>query len=350
MVASLVLLTGVTGHIGFRVLQDLFTAGYKVRAAVRSEAKKQTILTNPVFKALNAPSDFLSFVIVPDLQAPGAYDEAAKDVDYAIHLASPITTGKTFTTDEYHEFFIQPAVRGTISMLEAAAKSPSVKRVVVTSSVVAVVPFGTLTRNMTDDEVFNADNRNEYDEGPYSAEFQAYCASKSKALLEAEAWMAKNKPSFDLVHIHPSFVEGRDDLALTAEATIAGTNAVILGAVLGKKGEYPTPGSTVHNEDVALLHVEALNPKIPAGSYIAHWNPAGTVDGTKWEEINEIVARLFPDAIKSGLIPNNGSVTTAVNHVDTTKTEKAFGIKFQSFEKMVESVVGHYLELLEKKA
>jgi nucleoside-diphosphate-sugar epimerase len=344
---SLVLITGATGHIGFRALLDLLTLGYKVRAAVRSEAKANTILNNPLFKRLKFPSELLSFVVVPDLEQPNAYDEAVKGVDYVIHFASPITTGGEFTQEQYQAYFIVPAVKGALGMLTSAASSPSVKRIVITSSVVAQIPFGIFSGGVAADQVFDSESRIPNDEGPYGNEFHAYSASKTQSLNEVEAWMAAKKPSFDLVTIHPSFVEGRDDLALTAKATIAGTNAVMLGAALGTSRPYPMPGSTVHNEDVARLHVEALRSEIPAGSYVAHSNnPAGTLNGTRWEDTNEIIARLFPDAIKKGLIPNNGVQSSVSIHIDTSKTEKTFGWKFQSYEKQVESVIGHYLELL----
>ena len=120
--------------------------------------------------------------------------------------------------------------------------------------------------------------------------------------------MGKNKPPFDLVHIHPSFIEGRDELVRTKEEAMAGTNAIILGVVAGVKAQFPRPGATVHNDDVARLHVEALAvDKIPAGSYVASSNnPGGTVNGTRWEAVNEIVARNFPDAIKAGVFSNDG--------------------------------------------
>jgi nucleoside-diphosphate-sugar epimerase len=346
---SLVLITGATGHIGFRALLDLLTLGYKVRAAVRSQAKAEVILNNPVFKKANFPSNLLSFVTVPDLEQPSAYDEAVKGVDYVIHIASPITTGGEFTQEQYEAYFIAPAVRGTLGMLNSAATSPSVKRVVITSSVVAQIPFGEFATGMSAGQVYGAESRTPFDEGPYQNEFQAYSASKTKSLNEAEAWLAEKKPSFDVVFIHPSFVEGRDDLALTAEATIAGTNAVMLGVALGKKFPQAMPGCTVHNEDVARLHVEALKPSIPAGSYVAHSNtPSGSLDGTRWNETKEIIARLFPDAVKKGLIPNNGELDSVAEHIDASKTEKTFGWKLQSYEKQVESVIGHYLELLPK--
>jgi nucleoside-diphosphate-sugar epimerase len=347
MSKGLVLITGATGHVGFRTLLDLLQDGYKVRAAVRSEAKKQVILSNAAFKALTAPSDSLSFVIVPDLQSEGAYDEAAKGVDFVIHHASPITTGGTFTTEEYHDYFIKPAVHGTIGMLESAAKSSSVKRIVVTSSIVAMAPFAVLVRDMTETEVITADSRTPNDDGPYAMEFQAYSASKIAALNEAEKWMVEKKPTFDLIHIHPSFIEGRNELALTSEATIEGTNRVILNVALGTKNPNPLPGTTVHNDDVARLHVDALKPEIPAGSYLAVWNdPTGTLNGSSLETINEIVAKKFPEAVKKGLIPNNGYQASTMKHADASKTEKVFGFEFKDFESQVESVVGHYVELL----
>ena len=347
MTGSLVLITGSTGHLGFRTLLDALKAGYTVRAAVRSEARAQTILNNPVFKAANFPSSQLSFVIVPDLAAPHAYDEAVKGVDYIIHIASPITNNKDKTQAEYVKFFIEPAHLGTIGILDSAALAPTVKRIVITSSIVAIIPF--MEMAMGSDNTFNAESRIVFDEGPYPNEFAAYSASKTKALNDAEEWIRKNKPSFDLVHIHPSFIEGRNDLVLKAEDIFEGTNAVVLRIATGVKSEQANPGVTVHNEDVARLHVESLNQsKIPAGSYIASWNPAGTVDGTHWQDVSAVVAKEFPEAVKSGLLSVDGVQGSTPNHFDSTKTEKTFGWKFQSYAEMVKSVVGHYLELKAK--
>lgn len=159
--------------------------------------------------------------------------------------------------------------------------------------------------------------------------------------------MAQRKPSYDLVHIHPTFVLGRNELALTPATAGDGTNRLILSIVLGTKELYPWVSMTVHLDDVARLHVEALHPQIPAGSYIAASNdPSGTLNGSKWENVNEIVAKKFPEAVRRGLLPNDGHRVTVRKHVDSSKTEKAFGIKFKGFESQVESVIGHYLELL----
>ena len=345
-VSELVLITGATGHVGFKTLLDALEAGYRVRAAVRSESKAQVITSNPVFKAANIPEGQLSFVIVPDLTVPGAYDEAVKDVKYVIHIASPITTGGKLTEAQYKEYFIKPAVQGTIGMLESAAKSPSVRRVVITSSIAAVIPFEKIMSG-SDDHTYTAEDRIPFPDGPYVNEFHAYSASKTAALNEAEAWMAKTKPQFDLVHIHPSYIEGKDDLVRTKEEAMVGTNGIVLRAATGVKAPYPVAGTTVHNDDVARLHVESLLvDKITAGSYIASSNtPHGTLNGTQWETVNEIVARNFPEAVKEGVFSNDGFQPSVSVKVSNEKTEKTFGWKLQEFEAQVKSVVGMYIDV-----
>ena len=108
---DLVLLTGGTGHLGFRVLLSALEAGYSVRAAVRSEKKAETIMNNAVLKALNRGSQ-LSFVVVADFHVEGAFDEAVKGVKYIIHVASPIPTGMPADGD-YDKMYLKPAVQGT---------------------------------------------------------------------------------------------------------------------------------------------------------------------------------------------------------------------------------------------
>lgn len=71
-----------------------------------------------------------------------------------------------------------------------------------------------------------------------------------------------------------------------------------------------------------------------------------------YDEIKDIVARHFPEAVESGDLPNNGSNPSFASKLDTSKTEQTFGLKLSTYEESVVGVVGHYLELLgkEKKA
>jgi nucleoside-diphosphate-sugar epimerase len=339
---ELVLITGATGHLGFKALLDLLAAGYKARIAVRSVAKEKIVRENSAFKALNVSPDSYEFIITPDITVPGAYDDAIKDVNYVIHIASPLTGGEMSTTEEYQKHFIEPAVNAALSILNVAQREPSMKRVVITSSVIALGAFEDIMRPHGADEWFTAASRTTNYEGPYANNMHAYSASKIRSLSETEFWMKRNNPHFDLVSIHPSFVMGRDELDLTAASTYHGSNSFILTVVQGNDFPNPMPACMVHNDDVARLHVEALNTStIPAGSYVANGPPS------RWEDIPILVNKLFPKAVADGTLPDSGKMVSITSNFDAKKTEETFGWTFQDFESQVQSVVGHYLELIE---
>lgn len=71
-----ILITGGSGFLAAHVLTSFLDHGYKVRATVRSDAT-----ADRVRKTQGKHLDSLSFAIVPDVAAPGAFDEAVKGVD-----------------------------------------------------------------------------------------------------------------------------------------------------------------------------------------------------------------------------------------------------------------------------
>jgi nucleoside-diphosphate-sugar epimerase len=338
---NLVLITGVTGHVGFRTLIQALQAGYWVRAAVRSHSKAQAILSHPKIQALNA-GQRLTFTIVPDLACLSAYDEAVEGVRYIIHIASPLMMGKLPPGKDEHAYFIRPAVRGTIGMLKAAKKCGTVRRVVITSSLVALVPLAQLTGDEWTDRPVQPTDRIEFTEGPYETEFAAYASSKVAALSAAENWIRTQKPQFDVIHLHPSFVQGRNDLAAHTRDAIKGTNSIILGMALGKKmGSIAS--ASVHNDDVARVHVQALNPIIPGNqSYILSQE-------TQWSDVLDIVEAEFPEAVQARILPNCGQSDTHEVIIDASLTEEIFGFQHLGLYEQVQSVVGHYLELRSRR-
>ena len=68
--------------------------------------------------------------------------------------------------------------------------------------------------------------------------------------------------------------------------------------------------------------------------------------GTVWEDAIEIVNKNFPEAVKKGILPNNGATATKRTKIDSSRTEKVFGFKFASYEEQVKSVVRQYLGML----
>jgi nucleoside-diphosphate-sugar epimerase len=340
--SNLVFITGGTGHIGFRVIVDTLKAGYSVRAAVRSQEKANKILLTPSIKALDS-GPRLEFVTIPNLLVDGAYDEAIKGATYAIHVASPIEERHSEGAS-YAETLVEPAIRGTLNMLEAAKQTGTIRRVVITSSIEAIVPENVFMSGSA--TIFNEKNRTPSVPGPYHNTADAYSAGKIAALNGTEAWIAREKDAikFDVVNIFPGFVLGRNEFITSASDAIRGTNKVVLGPVTGLD-VGATPGFSVHLQDVAMAHVKSLNPEVPGNR--GYLLISGGLEGTRWEDMFEVVERHFSEAVKVGDIPNSGKISSIPLKIDTSETEKALGFRHRSFEEQVKDVVGHYLELKE---
>ena len=335
---ELVLLTGATGFIGFRTLIETLKAGYHVRAAVRNDGGIQKI------KAAAATQPYLtqlSFVLVPDILSVDAYYEAVKGVDYVVHLASPTTNQKTVPTEEtYDEVLIQPAVKGTMNMIKAVSQySPTTKRVVITASLVSIIVWSEMFSESGN--VFNEQSRTGNVGGPFGHLFTAYGASKVAALNVTEEWVQTQKPHFDINHIAPGFTIGRHELAATRAELLAGTNRAAFGPVLGSSSG-PTPSISVSVDDIAKMHVLALDPKISGGQIFLGVSENSNI---RWEDSVDIVKKHFPKAVENGTFPLGGENPTTRLIFDNEYTKRTLGITFASYEDQVKAAAGQYLEL-----
>ncbi|KAK0705718.1 hypothetical protein B0H67DRAFT_650022 [Lasiosphaeris hirsuta] len=341
---NLVLITGATGHVGASTLLHLLHAGYHVRAAVRSEAKAAAVAARPQIRSMH-PGSRLTFTIVPDITLPGAYDDAVEGVTHIIHIASPLASGAdTIALGRHHQHFTQPAVQGTLNVLEAANTVGTVRRIVITSSIVALVPIEELEgrRRRHPSTPVTPDDRVPCVAGPCHSEFAAYAASKVAALHHAEAWMERERPAFDVVHLHPGFVLGRNDSAATPAQAMQGTNGVVLALLLGKKfGPYI--GVTVCVEDVARAHVASLDLGVPGGQGYILGAPAC------WNDARDIARGEFAEAVRSHLLIMDGTVETIPLPIDTSLTDETFGFRFASYADQVRGTVRHFLDLRLRK-
>lgn len=357
---GLVFITGSTGHVGFRTLVQALRAGLNVRVAVRSQAKAALLLKRVLFKVPNlhnnlgaspvlepAPSNApqrLTFAVVPDITASGAYDGVMDGVTHVIHIASPLVTGSQkppIGIQLADDFFVKPAVQGTTGLLEAADRCGTVRRVVITSSIVALVPVeqmeGTEPRPLN--KPVRATDRVPFTAGPYHSEFAAYANSKMAALHAAEKWYDATRPAFDIVHLHPSFVLGRNDMSTSPAECMRGTNAMVLAMLLGK-AFGPFAGATVHVDDVARCHVSALDARgVPGNaSYILSQE-------SSWNDAKGIARNLFPEAMAKKLLVDSGNVDTTNLSIDVELAEETLGVRFKGFQSQVKSLVGQFLEL-----
>lgn len=318
---------------------EALKAGYAVRAAVRNEAKANLISAAPSIKELN-PGDKLTFANVPDIVAPNAYTEAVKGVSGIVHIASPMMSGTN--PEEWEDKIIKTAVAATTNVLDAAEKETSVKRMVITSSLFATIPWRAFGGHST--EIWGTKPTALPTARPFQSEFEAYAASKVYALHATADWVAQHKPHFDVVNMLPSFVLGRNEL-VTSTASFGNTNAIVMGMALGADG-FTMAGATVHVDDVAWAQVRAVEETIPAGTYVlnAEWEK-----GTTFEDAHGIIAKAFPQAVERETLKNNGKKATIPLKFDASETEEVFGLHFKGYEEQVKSIVGHWLELYEKE-
>lgn len=335
MAVPSVLLTGGTGYIGFKVLLEALRAGYTVRAAVRSLSKAEnTILSNHAIKEI-APGNRLTFIEVPDILIESAYDEAMKDISYVIHVASPLPA--PFKNAETEIF--QPGVKGTNNILASALKTPSLKRLIITSAIVANMPYPPPS-----DLLITAESRVATPtlDGPYTEAFTAYCASKISTLNTTDEFFKKHNPPFSIVNIIPGLVIGRDEKATGTTSLLTGTNRLLLALVTGQSFNGPRLAGAAHVNDVAKVHLLALKDDKIKGR-----EDFGVTSPMLYDDAWEIIKKHFPKAVEEGTFTQGHQSSLVVNW-DAGKTQERFGFKFQTWEDMVVDVATQYLEFMGK--
>ncbi|KAL8774813.1 MAG: hypothetical protein Q9209_000752 [Squamulea sp. 1 TL-2023] len=220
------------------------------------------------------------------------------------------------------------------------------KRVVITSSVSVF---------MTDDQskVHDETTLAPVPEDSFATKdiYAAYHTSKVLAYRSTQTFLRETKPHFRTISLMPSFVVGKHELLTTPSSIIspATSNLVPLAPIFGPGMPFPIPGTTVHIDDVAIIHIAALDPKIDVNGNKGFILTAGGIEGIQWNDAKEIVRRRFPEAVERGLLPCEGSTETRAMRVDGGKAERVFGFEYKGFEEQIVSVVGWYLVAVRKE-
>lgn len=166
----------------------------------------------------------------------------------------------------------------------------------------------------------------------------AYAASKSLALDATDNFVKTEAPPFDVVIVVPSFVFGPGKLKESAEEFARGSNAILLGHLLGKP-TGPLLTISVHIDDVSRAHVAALKPSVAPGKYLLD------SEKTDWAIARQVVKTHFPESLGK-VFPEEVPTQTITLHLEGSKAEKAFGFRFKSFETQVKDTVKYYLGLI----
>jgi len=316
--------TGATGFIGAHVVDNLLSRGIKVRGTARSARKAEQMLA-----ARAKYSSQLDFVYIEDIGKLGAFDEAVKDVDAVIHVASPLNYS---VTDKEKELVL-PAINGVRYLFQAAAKNAAIKRIVLTSSFGAVLDV-----SRTTPYTYTAGDWNpitfEKTVDPKSPAQEAYKGSKKFAELEAWRFVKEEKPPFDLVTICPSMVFGPVANAVTRVQNLGESNSLLWRVASGADAlpPYKFP-FWIDVRDLAEVHVQALLKPEAGGKRYLPIPP----EKFSYQKASEIMLEEFPWA--KGRVTTGSQTIMESTHVDGGPALHELGIHYRSFRETVKDFV-----------
>jgi len=322
-----VLVTGISGFVGQHCAAELLKKGYAVKGSVRSLSRTDEVV-NGIKKEID-PKGSLEFCEL-DLMKDSGWDEAMEGCDYVLHIASPFVIKAPKEENE----LIKPAVKGTLRALKAAKKA-GVKRVVLTSSTVA------MTGGKEGVIKINQDSWTDVN-GKYVT---AYL--KSKTLAEKSAWdFIKNQTGdskLELVVVNPGPIYGPSLTGnLDAEAM-----DFFKKLITGKVPMLPKAYTVMSDvRDIAAIHVAALeNEKANGKRFIvtsekpyAMQEIAQILKSNGYDKVSTTLAPTFLlkfmanfNSEMKGMLPFIGNTIEA----DVSNTMAIFNWKPIPFEKTV---------------
>ena len=248
--ADRVLVTGATGFIAQHCVLHLLEAGYVVRGTARSAHRRAEVvaalsphLSDTARRGLDGFD-----VVAADLTSDEGWRSAVEGCRYVLHVASPLPRA---TVKDENELIV-PARDGALRVLRAA-NDAGVERVVLTSSLSAIVYGNDRSHVFTESDWSNLDG----------TRIAAY--DKSKTIAERAAWdyMAtiEESSSLQLAVINPGLVLGP---LLSGDW---GTSGELIKRIL----DHQVPAipnisfATVDVRDVASAHLSAMVSPEAAG-------------------------------------------------------------------------------------
>ncbi|XP_028758801.1 tetraketide alpha-pyrone reductase 1-like [Neltuma alba] len=315
---KLVCVTGASGFLASWLVKLLLLRGYTVKATVRdpNDSRKVSHLVE-----MEGAKERLH-LMKANLMEEGSFDSAVEGCEGVFHTASPVSVDVKDPQTE----LIEPAVKGTLNVLKSCAKSTSLKRVVMTSSLATILFNGKpKTPQTVVDETWFSDPEfcDEYEH------WSGYILSKT--LAEEAAWKFVKENNIDMVTINPGTVIG--PLLQPTLNTSSTTVAIIFN---GAK-TFPNFSLTlIHVKDTINAHIQAFEIPSAGGRYCL-------VESVKhYSEIVKVLSHMYPTV----QFPDKCADDKPFMPIFQVSKEKAktLGIDFIPFEVGLREIVESFKE------
>ncbi|MBC2900120.1 NAD-dependent epimerase/dehydratase family protein [Streptomyces cupreus] len=295
-----VLVTGGSGFVGSHLVRRLLERGYRVRATVRGT--RQAAKVRPL-SAMGEEFPGRLELFEADLLADGSFDTAMSGCAVVFHVASPFFMPEKIK--DGRRDMVDPALLGTRNVLGSVERTPSVERLVFTSTVGAIFGDYADVREMDggtlSEKYFNTSStvRN----NPYHY---------AKTLAERAAWDAEAaQHRWRMVSINPGLILGPSLTPASESGSLFLLDELFKGYFFYGAPDFSF--TTADVRDVADAHIAAAEQPDAHGRYIV---AAPTM--TSFHDIARIVRTRHPRDLR---LPR-----TALPHWPVRVLGPAFGL------------------------
>ena len=342
-----VVVTGATGYVAGQIIQQLLEAGVTVHATVSGN------VTTARFQYLQDLADASAGSIhffTADLTQPGSVQQAMQGTSIVFYTACPFSVvnddtesndKKTTVTDPSTD------VAATKNVLRQASQTPTVQRVVMTSSAAAIYGHAADCVQPTTTEASWNNCTLDTSASPYGV---------SKTLAEQTAWdMAGRQTQYKLVVLNPAFILGPGVAHKTHPTEVSFQVMQTIGGGACEWGVLTWGVPVVDVRDVAAAHLAAAYKPDASGRYIlsgenTDFGQVGLCLQDKYDSgypvprrscsiprrLGWLLAPLF--GLDRRTVYRNLNVKT---NLDNTKAKEQLDMKFRPLKRTVEDMVGY---------
>jgi nucleoside-diphosphate-sugar epimerase len=250
-----VLVTGGSGFVAGHLVRQLLERGYRVHATVRSLARTAKVAP---LRAMQDHFPGQLELFEADLMADGSYDRAAAGCRTVFHVASPFLMPERIKDGERD--VVAPALTGTRNVLGSIERTPTVQRLVFTSTVGAI--FGDYADTAGMDGGILSER---YWNTTSTAENNPYHYAKTVA--ERAAWEAAGaQDRWSMVAVNPGLILGPSLTPASESGSLFLLDELFRGYFCYGAPDFSF--TVVDVRDVATAHIVAAENPGAHGRYI----------------------------------------------------------------------------------